>query len=71
MDGKSEQAMVTIRIGAGRTKYGKILDRETHWYTLDQKDHAINDAVESGKKIYVSVKNRAFEEITLQQLKEL
>lgn len=44
--------MTTIRIGDGRSKYGKILDRNTKWYTFEQKDHAIKCAIETGKKIY-------------------
>lgn len=63
--------MVTIRIGAGRTKYGKILDRDTEWYTLEQKEHAINAAIRTGKKIYISDKRQPYQEITLEELRIL
>jgi hypothetical protein len=63
--------MVTIRIGAGRTKYGKILDRDTEWYTLEQKEHAINAAIRTGKKIYISDKRQPYQEITLEELRNL
>lgn len=63
--------MTTIRIGDGRSKYGKILDRNTKWYTLEQKDHAIKCAIETGKKIYISEKGSAYKEITLNELKSL
>ena len=63
--------MTTIRIGAGRTKYGKILDRETEWYTIEQKQHAIDAAIRTGKKIYVAEKGQAYREITLNELKIL
>lgn len=63
--------MTTIRIGAGRSKYGKILDRDTKWYTLEQKEHAIECAVETGKKIYISEKGSAYKEITLKELRNL
>ena len=62
---------MTIRIGEGRTKYGKILDRNTKWYTLEQKEHAIECAIETGKKIYINDKRSAYKEITLEELKNL
>lgn len=63
--------MVTIRIGAGRTKYGKILDRNTEWYTFEQKEHAINAAIRTGKKIYISDERHPYQEITLEELRNL
>lgn len=63
--------MVTIRIGAGRTRYGKILDRNTEWYTFEQKEHAINAAIRTGKKIYISDERQPYQEITLEELRNL
>ena len=63
--------MTTIRIGEGRSKYGKILDRNTEWYTYAQKEHAIEAALRTGKKIYISEKRNPYTEITLEQLKAL
>lgn len=63
--------MITIRIGDGRTKYGKILDRDTTWYTYNQKEHAIEAAISTGKKIYISEKGRAYVEISLENLRNL
>ena len=70
MDGEKVN-MITIRIGEGRSKYGKILDRDTEWYTDSEKDDAIKCAMNTGKKIYISENRSPFKEITLQELKEL
>lgn len=58
----------TIRLGLGREKTGKILDRETKWYTLGQKSHAIDEWNKNHKKIFVSRNCRAFKEITIDEL---
>jgi len=66
--------MVKIRIGLGRSSSGKILDKETRWYNLDQdgsKELAIIDACETKKPIFVSYSNRKYQEITLEKLKAL
>lgn len=63
--------MVIIRIGDGRTPSGKILDRDTHYYMLSEKEDAIKDAIESGKKIYISKHNKKYEELSINELKAL
>lgn len=62
--------MVIFKIGEGRTPSGKILDRDTHFYTLSEKAHAIEDAVKTGKNIYVSRHNKKYIKLTLEELKE-
>lgn len=53
--------MITYRIGEGRSISGKILDRETNWFT--NYDLAKEHALKIRKKIYVSVNNKKYIEI--------
>lgn len=62
---------MTIRIGEGRTKDGKIIDRDTKWFNYSEKESAIECAIETGKKIYINDKRSAYKEITLDELKNL
>lgn len=63
--------MVIIKIGEGRSPSGKILDIDTHFYRLDEKEHAIADAIKTRKNIYVSKNNKKYYQISLNELKEL
>lgn len=63
--------MTIIRIGRGRTPSGAILDRDTTWFNISEKDDAIKQAIETKKPIYVSYNSRAYREITLEQLQNL
>lgn len=63
--------MVIIRIGEGQSLSGKILDRNTHWYKIEEKEHAIKDAIESEKKIYITYHNKKYVEISLNKLKNI
>lgn len=47
--------MVVYRVGKGRSKSGKILDRDTKWFT--EFDKALEYAQETKKQIYVSYNN--------------
>ena len=44
---------LTIRVGLGRSSSGKILDKDTQWFT--DKNKAINYFVSTNKPIFVSV----------------
>ena len=65
--------MVIIRIGEGRIATGKILERDTHYYTIDEKEDAIEDVINTGRqyRIYISRHNKKYEHITFDELKEL
>lgn len=45
--------LVTIRVGLGRSSSGKILDKDTKWFT--DKNEAINYLATTNKPIFVSV----------------
>lgn len=68
-----------IRVGDGQTKYGKILDPETHYYNYikgkydSEKEHVIQDVIERGYQyhIYVSKGNKAYQQISFDELKNL
>ena len=68
---------MTIRVGLGRSKTGKILDSGTQWYNydtkvgIDERQHAIQFARETGRDIYVSVPNKAYRKVTIEQLMKL
>ena len=63
-----------LRIGLGRSKSGKILDKSTTWHninTLEQWSLAVNECSlkrNSGKKLFLSRNGKAYKEITLTQL---
>ena len=69
--------MIVIRIGLGQTKSGKILDRETTAFVINkrtgqnEKQHAIEQHLMTNKPIFISKNGRKYEEITLEQLKNL
>lgn len=57
-----------IRVGEGQTSTGKILDRFTRWYTynkndgIDERKEAIEYAVDTGRRIYISGNNKKYRE---------
>ena len=63
-----------VRIGQGRSKSGKILDRNTVWFNIDSKEawerciHEWSLKKNSGKPVYLSKNGRAYREITGVQL---
>ena len=63
-----------VRIGEGRSKSGKILDRNTVWFNIDSKEaweRCIREwslKENSGKPVYLSKNGRAYREITGVQL---
>lgn len=69
--------MIVIRIGLGQTKSGKILDRDTTSFVVNkrtgqnEKDHAITQHLATNKPIFISRNGKKYEEITLEQLRNL
>ena len=67
--------MITIKVGLGQTKSGKILDRATHFYSITanhcEKQAALDYHDETHKPIFISVSGRAYRKITRNQLIEL
>ena len=69
--------MIKIRIGLGQTKSGKILDRNTTYFVINNrtgqngKDAAIKQYLATNKPIFISRNNKKYKEITLEQLRKL
>ena len=69
--------MTKIRVGEGQTETGKILDRETQWYTVnketgqDEREAALKYAMETWKNIYVSINNTKYVRVIPETLKRL
>ena len=67
--------MITIKVGLGQTKSGKILDRDTHFYSITanhcEKQAALDYHDETHKPIFISVSGKAYRKITRNQLIEL
>jgi len=61
---------IIIKIGLGRSKSGKILDRNTKWFTITDKEswgRCVNEwslKRNSGKPIFISRNGRAYKEIS-------
>lgn len=53
--------MTVYRVGLGQSPSGKILDRETEWYT--DYDTAVRRAIELNKPLFESKNNRRYIEI--------
>ena len=55
-----------VRIGEGRSKSGKILDRNTKWFTISNKEawercvHEWSLKENSGKPLFISRNGRAY-----------
>lgn len=64
-----------VRIGQGRSKSGKILDRGTVWFNIDSKEaweRCIHEwSMKKYKPIYLSNNGRAYREISGEQLLRL
>lgn len=61
--------LVTIRVGLGRSSSGKILDKDTKWFT--DKNKAISYLAITNKPIFVSVGGKKYQEINIDQLRAL
>lgn len=59
-----------VRIGEGRSKSGKILDRNTKWFTISDKEawekcvHEWSLKENSGKPLFISHNGRAYKKIS-------
>ena len=63
-----------IRVGLGKTKSGKILDRETQWFNADSQKSllmALERFHETHKPLFISRGNKAYEELSLQELLDM
>lgn len=60
---------IIIRLGLGRSRSGKILDKDTQWFT--DKNKAINYFASTNKPIFVSVGGKKYQEMNIDQLRAL
>lgn len=62
--------MIIVRLGLGQTSSGKILDKETHWYNLenDKNDILKFFNISLNKPIFISRNKTKYEEITYNEL---
>ena len=65
--------MTIIRLGLGQTSSGKILDKETHWYVLENdKNDILKDVnISLNKPIFISRNKTKYEEIMYNKLVDL
>lgn len=65
--------MTIVRLGLGQTSSGKILDKETHWYNLENdKNDILKDInISLNKPIFISRNKTKYEEITYNKLVDL
>lgn len=52
---------IIIRLGLGRSRSGKILYKDTKWFT--NKNEAINNFVSTNKPIFISVGGKKYKEV--------
>lgn len=63
-----------LKIGLGRSKSGKILDRETIWVNinnLEEYDYAAKKVAVTKKPLFLSINGKAYKEITPTQFHEM
>ena len=65
--------MTIVRLGLGQTNSGKILDKQTHWYVLENdKSDILKDVnISLNKPIFISRNKTKYEEITYNELVDL
>lgn len=66
--------MTIIRLGLGQFSSGKILDKHTHWYSLenDRNEDILNDVnISLNKHIFISKNKTKYKEITYNELVNL
>ena len=65
--------MTIVRLGLGYTSSGKILDKETHWYNLENdKNEILKDVnISLNKPIFISRNKTKYEEIIYNDLVNL
>ena len=65
--------MTIVRLGLWQTRSGKILDKQTHWYVLENdKNDILKDVnISLNKPIFISRNKTKYEEITYNELVDL
>ena len=65
--------MTIVRLGLGQASSGKILDKQTHWYVLENdKNDILKDVnISLNKPIFISRNKTKYEEITYNELVDL
>ena len=65
--------MTIVRLGLGHTSSGKILDKQTHWYVLENnKNNILKDVnISLNKPIFINRNKTKYEEITYNELVDL
>ena len=65
--------MTIVLLGLWQTSSGKILDKETHWYNLENdKNDILKDVnISLNKPIFISRNKTKYEEITYNELVDL
>ena len=65
--------MTIIRLGLGQASSGKILDKQTHWYNLENdRNNILKDVnISLNKPIFISRNKTKYEEITYNELVDL
>lgn len=67
--------MIEIKVGLGQTPSGKILDRDTHFYSITatkcEKQAALDYHDKTHKPIFISVSGKKYREINREELMEL
>lgn len=68
--------MTIVRLGLGQTSSGKILDKQTHWYVLENDKNDKNEILKDvnislNKPIFISRNKTKYEEITYNELVNL
>ena len=62
---------IVIKVGEGQSPSGKILDRGTHWYNIDEYKEAIKYAYETKRNIYISRNNQKYQKFKVESLIKL
>lgn len=62
---------IVIKVGEGQSPSGKILDRGTHWYNIDEYKEAIKYANETKRNIYISRNNQKYQKFKVESLIKL
>lgn len=68
---------ITVRIGLGRSRSGKILDRDTQWHSIHDEEswkHCVHEwslKKNSGKPMFISRNGRAYKPLSGVELLEL
>ena len=65
--------MTIVRLGLGHTSSEKILDKQTHWYVLENdKNNILKDVnISLNKPIFINRNKTKYEEITYNELVDL